>query len=623
MNAAILMTTFKRGVVVVTAFITIFTMCWADNDAKVVEPEISEIAQQIIQLRETIKEYNYNYHVKHQPTISDGEYDRLYQKLVQLEAEHPSLVTLESPTQQVAPIDSSLENKIHHLTPLYSLKKAYNFKALQQWENTIVRKSGQKPTYVAEIKLDGLAVNLVYKNGQLFSAATRGNGILGENVTANMRTLTSLPQSLPEGKEWPAIFEIRGEVLMPKTIFGAVNQNRSARNLPPFSSPRHAAAGSLLQSDAAITAQRGLLFMAYQGVFPDPFEKALNTHWAVMAKLSQDYKLTVHSVRQQCQNLDDVKAFINDWEKRRDNLSVATDGIVVKVDNLNQQKQLGYTAKYPRWAIAYKYGSPTVKTTLRGIDWQVGRAGQLTPVGILKPVDLQGATIERVTLHNAAEIQRLGLTVGDTVVLEKAGQIIPHIIGAERDNRYNHQAIDMPVVCPSCKTPLVFEHTDKRDLQCPNYYHCPAQQIARLKHWAGKNGLNIHNLGPSTINKLYNAQKIKTPADFYTLTTQDLSQALGIKKKTAENLLASIAKSKRAPLVNQIRALGLPNVGNTTAKYLAQKIQSIEELVALSVDDLSAIKGIGQVKAEKIKAFLTHPGTIKILEELRHFSIIR
>lgn len=557
--------------------------------------------------------HNYLYYEKNQPEISDFEFDQLLKKVEAIEKKHPEWVTSHSPTQRVGEAASGGFKVVPHKHPMLSLDNAYSFEELKvftdRMENQLeIRQQG----YSVELKMDGIAVSVKYEKGQFIQAVTRGNGFEGDEITQNMKTVRNLPLSLI-GKNIPDTLEVRGEVYMDKKDFIQLNQEREKRDEPLWANPRNATGGSLKLLDPKETARRPLKVVFY--TLADSSSEGIQNQMEVFHALEL-WGLPRVSRVEFCGDLDAVWAFAKKVEKEREQLPFEIDGVVVKVNNIGAQKDLGATRKHLRWAIAYKFAAERGQTVLRDITVQVGRTGTLTPVAELDPVLLAGSTISRATLHNADFVHELGVCIGDTVYIEKGGDVIPKVVEVDQERR-PQGAIPwkMPDRCPSCGTPVA-KREGEVALRCPNKSGCPSQALAELAFFSGKNGMDIDHLGKKIVAKLLEAKLIKGPADLYILDEEKLASLEGFKEKSIANLLESIEKSKRRPLDRFLVALGIPYVGEGTAELLAQKGETLVGLQKLSLEELLSIDGIGEKVARSVIGYFESPENIAYIDLL-------
>lgn len=566
--------------------------------------------QRILDLRKALHQHNYNYYVKHQPLISDFEFDKLLAELQQLEQAHPEYADPNSPTQRVgSDID---EQFIHekHTYPMLSLANSYSFADLQEFDNRVKKGLGvEQVLYTCELKYDGVAISLQYTNGTLTRALTRGDGVQGDNITANARTIHSIPILLHGN--FPEELVIRGEVCIPKEKFKAFNAQRVEAGEQAFANPRNAAAGSLKLQNSAQVAKRPLeAFMYYL-----PANQPSNSHFENL-EIARSWGFNVPPVAQKCSTIDEVFSYIEKWDTERHNLPFEIDGIVIKVDSIQAQQELGFTAKIPRWAIAYKFKAEEARTRLLSIDYQVGRTGAITPVANLEPTQLAGTVVKRASLYNSEQIAQLDLHINDYVFIEKGGEIIPKVTRADVQSRLSSAAkVEFISHCPECGTELV--RIDGEAVHyCPNSDNCAPQIKGRIEHFVGRKAMNI-GLAQATIDQLFKANLIRTYADLYTLTFEKLIQLERFAEKSAQNLLQSIAESKQVPFAKVFFAIGIRHVGETTAKTIVKKFPSIDAIFAASIMDLESIPEVGTRIAESVKQFGKSPENRAIIEQLR------
>lgn len=565
-------------------------------------------------LRREIRHNEYLYYVLDAPEITDAEYDRMMVRLRELEARYPESIPADSPTQRVGGRASSQFTEVRHLEPLLSLGNVFSAEELRAFDER-VRSSlpaGSKVEYVMEPKIDGLACSLIYENGKLVRAATRGDGVVGENVTANVRTIRSIPLTLkvPEGEAVPELLDVRGEVYMPRQAFMRLNEQRAERGESEFANPRNAAAGSLRQLDPQVTASRSLSFFAYylvgEGAQPKHSESlALLARYGF--KVSENYKVV--------ENIDEAIKYIGDFNELRQGLSYDTDGAVIKVNDVYQQRILGATGKDPRWATAYKYPPEQAETTLEDIDWRVGRTGVLTPTAVLTPVKLSGSVISRATLHNEDFIRAKDIRIGDRVVINKAGEIIPEVLRVVVEKRTgDEKEVEIPSVCPECGW-RVERQGEEAAIRCTNP-HCPALGREGLIHFVSRDAMNIDGCGPSVINALLDAGLVRDAADLYSLRKEDLLKLERMGEKSADNLLAALDESKKNELDKLLFALGIRHVGAKVARILATEFGSMEKLQQAQPEELAQIRDIGDKIAESAVTWLNVPANIDLVERL-------
>lgn len=565
-------------------------------------------------LRREIRHNEYLYYVLDAPEITDAEYDRMMVRLRELEARYPDSIPADSPTQRVGGRASSQFTEVRHLEPLLSLGNVFSAEELRAFDERVRSglPAGSKVEYVMEPKIDGLACSLIYENGKLVRAATRGDGVVGENVTANVRTIRSIPLTLkvPEGEAVPELLDVRGEVYMPRQAFMRLNEQRAERGESEFANPRNAAAGSLRQLDPQVTASRSLSFFAYylvgEGAQPKHSESlALLARYGF--KVSENYKVV--------ENIDEAIKYIGDFNELRQGLSYDTDGAVIKVNDVYQQRILGATGKDPRWATAYKYPPEQAETTLEDIDWRVGRTGVLTPTAVLTPVKLSGSVISRATLHNEDFIRAKDIRIGDRVVINKAGEIIPEVLRVVAEKRTgDEKEVEIPNVCPECGW-RVERQGEEAAIRCTNP-HCPALGREGLIHFVSRDAMNIDGCGPSVINALLDAGLVRDAADLYSLRKEDLLKLERMGEKSADNLLAALAESKKNELDKLLFALGIRHVGAKVARILATEFGSMEKLQQAQPEKLAQIRDIGDKIAESAVTWLNVPANIDLVERL-------
>lgn len=565
-------------------------------------------------LRREIRHNEYLYYVLDAPEITDAEYDRMMVRLRELEARYPDSIPADSPTQRVGGRASSQFTEVRHLEPLLSLGNVFSAEELRAFDERVRSglPAGSKVEYVMEPKIDGLACSLIYENGKLVRAATRGDGVVGENVTANVRTIRSIPLTLkvPEGEAVPELLDVRGEVYMPRQAFMRLNEQRAERGESEFANPRNAAAGSLRQLDPQVTASRSLSFFAYylvgEGAQPKHSESlALLARYGF--KVSENYKVV--------ENIDEAIKYIGDFNELRQGLSYDTDGAVIKVNDVYQQRILGATGKDPRWATAYKYPPEQAETTLEDIDWRVGRTGVLTPTAVLTPVKLSGSVISRATLHNEDFIRTKDIRIGDRVIINKAGEIIPEVLRVVVEKRTgDEKEVEIPNVCPECGW-RVERQGEEAAIRCTNP-HCPALGREGLIHFVSRDAMNIDGCGPSVINALLDAGLVRDAADLYSLRKEDLLKLERMGEKSADNLLSALAESKKNELDKLLFALGIRHVGAKVARILATEFGSMEKLQQAQPEELAQIRDIGDKIAESAVTWLNVPANIDLVERL-------
>ena len=583
-----------------------------------------DIAAKIEALREKIRHHEYRYFVLDNPEISDFDFDKLVEQLKKLEAEHPELITPDSPTQRVGGKPREGVVKVAHSSPMLSLDNTYSEDELRAWERRVHELSGRKDVdYVCELKLDGMSLALVYEDGRLVRGVTRGDGMVGEDVTLNVRTVRTIPLFIEKARLQkagiPPDFEVRGELLMPLAAFKKMNEEREAKGLSLFANPRNATAGTVRQLDASITAQRRLDYFPYMLLRNG--RTYFDRHWETLEALdAAGFK--VNQSRKLVRNMEDVWAFIQEWEGKREKLPYEIDGIVVKVDRTGLQNELGFTGKAPRWAIAYKYAARAGITQIEGIRVQVGRTGKLTPVAELKPVAIGGTTVRNATLHNMDEIERLGVKIGDWVQVERGGDVIPKVAKVidDKDHPRGHQSFHMPEHCPVCGTKVV-KTEGEVDYRCVNA-NCPAKLMGTILHFASRSVMNIDGMGEALVNQLMERGLVKNVADIYDLTKKDLLGLERFADKSAQNVLDEIAKSKTAPLERVIYGLGIRMVGERTAQFLAEHFGSMDDLMSASLERLEDVNEVGPRIAESIREFFDEPRNRELVKRLRDAGLM-
>ena len=563
-------------------------------------------------LRKELEQHNYNYYVLSAPTISDFEFDEKMRELQELEQAYPAYDDPDSPTHRVGSDLSKEFAKVVHKYPMLSLGNTYSQEEVRDFYEQVSRALNEPFELVAELKYDGTSISLIYEQGRLVKAVTRGDGVQGDDVTANVKTIRSIPLRL-QGADYPAQFEIRGEVLLPWAEFDRLNKEREEQEEPLFANPRNAASGTLKQQNPAVVAARKLdAYLYYLLGEQLPAE----THWDNL-EAARRWGFKIPQVMKLCHTLQDVFDYIAYWDSERKNLPVATDGIVLKVNSLRQQRNLGFTAKSPRWAIAYKFQAERAETRLNAVTFQVGRTGAITPVANLEPVLLAGTIVKRASLHNADIIEGLDLHIGDQVYVEKGGEIIPKIVGVNTEARTAGlgEKVSFIKTCPECGTPLVRPEGEAAHY-CPNDIGCPPQIKGRIEHFVTRKAMNI-NIGPETIEDLYEAGLVKDSADLYTLRISDLLRLERWAEKSAQNLMESLAASKEVPFERVLYALGIRYVGETVAKRLALSFHSIEALEQASLESLIAVDEIGERIAQSVRAYFADVRNQAIVKRLK------
>ena len=577
-----------------------------------------DLLKKIASLRDQIRHHEYLYFVLDQPEISDLEFDKLTKQLKDLEAEHPELITPDSPTQRVGGKPREGFVKVRHSSPMLSLDNTYNEEELRAWERRVHELSGRKDVdYVCELKLDGMSLALTYENAILARGVTRGDGSVGEDVTLNVRTVRSIPLSIDKDKlkkaGVPADFEVRGELLMPTAAFKKLNEERERAGLATFANPRNFTAGTVRQLDANITAQRRLDFFPYSLLVNG--RTYFDRHWETLTALDKA-GFKVNQNRKLVHSMEEVWSFIQQWEPKRESLPYEIDGIVVKVDRISLQDELGFTGKAPRWAIAYKYAARAGITKLEDIRVQVGRTGKLTPVAMLAPVQIGGTTVRNATLHNMDEIERLGVKIGDWVQVERGGDVIPKVAKVidDKDHPRGAKEFQMPETCPVCDTKIVRTEGEV-DYRCVNA-NCPAKLLGTILHFASRGVMNIDGMGESLVTQLIERGFVKNVADIYDLTKKDLLSLERFADKSAQNILDEIENSKKLPLERVIYGLGIRMVGERTAQFLAEHFGSMEAVAGASVEELRGVNEVGPKIADSIAEFFSNPANRKLVERL-------
>ncbi|MDD4292788.1 MAG: NAD-dependent DNA ligase LigA [Bacteroidales bacterium] len=574
----------------------------------------------IAQLREIINEQNRRYYVENQPVISDFEYDLLLNELQTLEKTYPGYFSENSPTVRVGSdlSDDSVASEFKQAThkyPMLSLSNTYDKDELYAFNERIVKSVESQVDYVCELKIDGSAISLSYYNGRLVRAVTRGDGTSGDDVTSNVRKIKSLPQSL-KGSDYPVEFEIRGEIFMPWSSFDEINKKREENEEQLFANPRNAAAGSLKLLDPRIVEERGLETILYHFVSE---EKIADSHYEVL-QMAGKWGLPVSEHTKVCKNMDEVIDYLNYWDNERKKLPYPTDGVVIKVNDLELQKTLGFTSKSPRWATAYKFKAEQSLTKLLSIDYQVGRTGAITPVANLEPVLLSGTVVKRASLHNLDQMSLMDIHISDYVYVEKGGEIIPKITGVELSMRdKDAKSPEFPEFCPDCGTRLVREESEAKHF-CPNSEQCPTQIKAKFLHFSGRKAMNIL-IGEATIDQLYNLNLIKNLPDLFKLTADDLMTMEGWKERSALRFLESLEESKKSPFFKVLFALGIRYIGENSAKSLANHFGNIDNLISASKEDLTEVGDIGEVMAQSVSDYFSSPGNLNVIKELKEIGL--
>ena len=569
-----------------------------------------------MQLRQELHEHNYRYYVENAPVISDQDFDMMMRELQELEARHPEMHDDNSPSQRVGSDISSEFKQVAHRYPMLSLSNTYNRQEVAEWYES-VRKGlhGADFEVCCEMKYDGLSISLTYENGRLVRGVTRGDGVQGDDVTANVRTIRCIPLVLT-GEGYPEDFEIRGEILMPWSVFENLNAEREKAEETLFANPRNAASGTLKSQSSALVASRRLDAYLYYILGA---ELPSDSHYDNLETARQwGFKISEGMLK--AKTLDEIYAFIDKWDTERKNLPVATDGIVLKVNSLAQQRQLGYTAKSPRWAIAYKFKAERERTRLVDVTFQVGRTGAVTPVANMEPVQLAGTVVRRATLNNEDFIRSFDLHIGDYVYVEKGGEIIPKIVGVDVESRdKDAKPVTFAAVCPECGTPLV-RYEGEAAHYCPNDASCPPQIKGRIEHFISRKAMNIDSLGPETVDEYYRRRLIRNVADLYDISVQDINGD-GSRERSARKIVDGIQASLSVPFERVVFALGIRLVGETSAKILARHFKNIDALMTATLDQLTQIDGIGEVMAKSVISYFHTPENVEIVERLRAYGL--
>ena len=575
--------------------------------------------EEILQLRELLHQHNYNYYVLNQPTISDFEFDQLMRKLQDLEMFYPQFFDPNSPTQRVGSDLNQVFKQMKHKYPMLSLANTYNINEVKDFYQRVKDGlEGEQFEIVAELKYDGLSISLTYVDGKLEHAVTRGDGEKGDVVTANVRTIKSIPLQLKHGAGFPKEFEIRGEILMPWASFERLNKEREANGEQLFANPRNAASGTLKSQKSELVAHRQLDAYLYY-LLGDEIPKE-STHYNNLM-LAKSWGFKISKGMKLCATIEDVVDYINYWDVERKKLDVATDGIVLKVNSLRQQQHLGFTAKSPRWAIAYKFQAERACTKLREVTFQVGRTGAITPVANMDPVLLSGTIVKRASLHNEDNIKQLDLHIGDMVYVEKGGEIIPKVVGVDESQRsHDSKPVQFINKCPQCGTELIRLEGEAAHY-CPNENHCPPQIKGRIEHFISRKAMNIESLGPETVDDYFKRGLVNNVADLYTLKISDIDGAMGTKAKSAKKVIEAIKNTVNVPFERVLYALGIRFVGETTAKLLARKFKNIDAIMNADISDLMEVDGVGEVIAYSVVRFFKDYENQNIVSRLREYGI--
>ena len=571
------------------------------------------IQQRIEELKEQLNRWSHEYYVEDKPTATDAEYDKAYHELVALEVEHPEFVTADSPTQRVGGEVLDQFQKVTHTNPMLSLSNAFSKEDLEEFDARLRKLTNRAIEYVCELKIDGLSIALTYQNGKLVLGATRGDGTTGEDVTGNVRTIKSVPLSLKE----PWNIEVRGECYMPKKSFVALNESREEEGLEVFANPRNAAAGSLRQLDPKIAAKRNLSVFLYSS--PSVEELNVSTQEELLEKMAEIGFVT-NSERLKCQTIDEVWNYIETIASKRPDLPYEIDGMVIKVNDFATQEEIGFTVKAPRWAIAYKFPAEEAQTVVRDIEWTVGRTGVVTPTAVMDPVQLAGTTVRRASLHNIDLIKERDIRLEDTVVIHKAGDIIPEVTRVILEKRpETSQPYEFPTTCPVCHEKL--EHLEEEvAIRCLNP-KCPAQLTEGLSHFVSRNAMNMSGIGPRVIKQLFEEGLVMDVADLYKLTLDQLLALDKVQQKSAENILEAIEKSKENSLERLLTGLGIRHVGTKAAKELAQHFKTMTALQEASIEQLLEIDGLGDIIAYSVKTYFEQPSVQELIQELQDSGV--
>ena len=571
------------------------------------------IQQRIEELKEQLNRWSHEYYVEDKPTATDAQYDKAYHELVALEVEHPEFVTPDSPTQRVGGEVLDQFQKVTHTNPMLSLSNAFSKEDLEEFDARLRKLTNRAIEYVCELKIDGLSIALTYQNGQLVLGATRGDGTTGEDVTGNVRTIKSVPLSLKE----PWNIEVRGECYMPKKSFVALNQSREEEGLEVFANPRNAAAGSLRQLDSKIAAKRNLSVFLYSS--PSVEELNVSTQEELLEKMAEIGFVT-NPERLKCQTIDEVWNYIETIAAKRPDLPYEIDGMVIKVNDFADQEEIGFTVKAPRWAIAYKFPAEEAQTVVRDIEWTVGRTGVVTPTAVMDPVQLAGTTVRRASLHNIDLIKERDIRLEDTVVIHKAGDIIPEVTRVILEKRpETSKPYEFPTTCPVCHEKL--EHLEEEvAIRCLNP-KCPAQLTEGLSHFVSRNAMNMSGIGPRVIKQLFEEGLVMDVADLYKLTLDQLLALDKVQQKSAENILEAIEKSKENSLERLLTGLGIRHVGTKAAKELAQHFKTMTALKEASIEQLLEIDGLGDIIAYSVKTYFEQPSVQELIQELQDSGV--
>lgn len=574
--------------------------------------DINQVYHKIDKLRNQIKKYNEAYYQKDSPLVDDATFDKLYRELKELEEKYPDYKPEEKLTNKVSGERSKKFKEHKHTYRLYSLDNSNNLEELRKWVEKTVKDLGEtrKVSFVAELKIDGLACALTYKNGQLEIGSTRGDGFVGEDITKNLLTISNIPQKLPQ----PLDIDVRGEVYMPISSFEKLNEQQTLNNEKLFANPRNAASGSLRQLDSEITKKRNLKFFSYAAIIES--QNDIKTHYETL-DLLQTLGFSVNSNKKLCKNVEEIIEFCNFWENERFKLDYATDGIVIKVNELNFEEDLGYTSRAPKWATAYKFPPEKVWTKLVDVEYNIGKTGAITPVAIMQPVSLGGTIVKRASLHNFDEIKRLDLAIGDKVLVKKAAEIIPKVVEAKHTD--DMKPINLPQKCPSCDS-LLNKPENEVNFYCSNIL-CPSQIVAKLEFFASKSGMDIDGMGSQIVRQLYNLGFIKTFDDFYKLEYDDFLKLNLVKEKTATNLLNAINKSKNTTLAKFLTALSIKHVGKETALLISNDFNTLDKLENATFEQLAQIQGIGEKIAKSVYEWFKNEHNLNIVKNMLQLGV--
>jgi len=576
----------------------------------------STAEQHIDELRSKLHHYNYLYYVKAEPEISDFEFDQLLKELEALEKEHPEFDDPNSPTKRVGSDITAEFQQVIHKYPMLSLGNTYNEGELRDFDNRIRKETNLEPEYVCELKFDGVSISLTYENGELKHAVTRGDGVQGDDVTANVKTIRSIPLKL-RGEGWPAEFEIRGEIVMPYEAFNKLNADRVANGEEPMANPRNTTSGTIKMQDSSVVAKRGL--DAYFYFVPSQIRLTESHSHNLELAASWGFKTSEHT--RVCRNIDEVLQFIYHWDKERHNLPMATDGVVIKVNSIAVQNDLGTTAKSPRWAVAYKFQAEQAETKLLSVSYQVGRTGAITPVANLEPVLLSGTTVKRASLHNADIIASLDLHINDLVKVEKGGEIIPKIVGVNEVERHPmNQRVQFIDTCPECGTKLIKDEGEAKHF-CPNETGCPPQIKGKIIHFISRKAMNIDGMGEETVELFYNMGLIRNVADLYSLKAEEIAALERLGEKSAQRIIDGLEASKQVPFERVVFALGIRFIGETVAKILVKAFKNIDTLMAATVEQLTGVNEIGERIAQSFVDWFAVAENRELVERLRTIGL--